>query len=424
MKQVCVLLLALLMVCAGCTGEKENSETDRENEAVLTTEELTESASVEAAAEEKGEIRFNDLEWGCSPREAEESGSLDQLQIFWDEMFDSSAPNSVGDIVFPDTSVETLEFADDSKIMYQTGYLRMLNKTGKEVQVAGYDIYEINLYFAKNVINGVVSESKEEAMFYGAKYSFDDDFTDEMAEDLRQKLTGIYGTASAQKTDRKGRWYDSWYGANDTMVVLYYNPEFQSASIRYAWKKGDEFLLKAQQAREAELAGDVSGLGTMVEPETTGVEERGFDYRYDTAEELIGSFLNAVKNQDYEEIWSMIPEEICDYAVQKEIIADREDGLNYIEHAVNDYYWVADADMTNREEFSLVIDESFQENAEGLEDYLEQRGLELSADEAVSIAFTICTEGMHNVSGSMYAFRRENRWYMISVVGDDEMFKY
>lgn len=212
---------------------------------------------------EKEEILFNNLEWGCSLAEAETSGMLDFLQIAWDEIIDVEKPKSVSSVIYPDESADKCELGEEGGISHKAMYVRLLNRTGLEVEVAGYPIFEVDLHFAKDTKDGNLLSRKEDSIFYGAEYSFQGDFTVEMLEDLKNKLFTLYGPASETGTEDivlDELEYYSWYGANDTVMVLSYYKGMKSVNLAYAWKKGDEYLKAADAIREKVNAANVKGL--------------------------------------------------------------------------------------------------------------------------------------------------------------------
>ena len=122
------------------------------------------------------------------------------------------------------------------------------------IDVAGYPIYSMNLYYTYSVENGI-SFDEGNTVMYGAQYEFEEpQDLDLMYSDLSSKLSEIYGEPSdtSNYTSPFGtkEQYTSWYGANDTSVALksYDYGDETSVYISYAWLKGDELLEEADNA--------------------------------------------------------------------------------------------------------------------------------------------------------------------------------
>ena len=76
---------------------------------------------------------------------------------------------------------------------------------------------------------------------------------------------------------------------------------------------------------------------------------------YNTPEELVEAYLNAVIDKNYEVIWNMLPKEVQDYAIDTGIIKDKEDGLKRIEYAISVCNWLVDLNLSNKESFDFEI---------------------------------------------------------------------
>ncbi len=144
----------------------------------------------------------------------------------------------------------------------------------------------------------------------------------------------------------------------------------------------------------------------------------------DTPEALIQNYLTAVKDRDFEAIWDMIPEKIRDYAIEKEIIKDKKDGLDYIYYAVNDYYWLVKLDLPARKEFDLEILGTQEEDKQSVQKYLANKGIRLVVEEALGIGCLITVDGKVTQEASFFLIKSGDTWYLTSVVGDDEIFEY
>jgi len=155
-----------------------------------------------------------------------------------------------------------------------------------------------------------------------------------------------------------------------------------------------------------------------------GKEKEAEKYRYGTMKELAESFLTAVAREDYAAIWDMLPEAIQEWAIEEEIIRDEADGLSYIRYALEDYYWLKEADLPNCESYAVGAIETGEEDANGVWKYLRDEGVQMGVDEAGGCRFTIEKPDGQQVEGSLFAIRTGDRWYLTSVAGDDEIFEY
>ena len=142
-------------------------------------------------------------------------------------------------------------------------------------------------------------------------------------------------------------------------------------------------------------------------------------------EDLIQNFLTAVKEKDYEAIWNMVPEEVQDYAVKEGIIQDKADGLRFIAFAVNDYYWLEDLDLPSCSSFSFRVLENHthEEDVEEIREWLNEYGIKLSVNDCVFMRIEVTADGRSEETW-MFLVKSGSEWYMLSVVGDDEIFEY
>lgn len=153
---------------------------------------------------------------------------------------------------------------------------------------------------------------------------------------------------------------------------------------------------------------------------------------YETPEALVDAYLHAVATKDYSAIWDMIPPAIQDYAIQAGIIKDREDGLDYIKFAVNDYHWLFDANLPAQESYSYEIGDMVESTREEMKDAQDAFNNEykptsnrLVLEGAVYIkSITITLDDGSTVDGSFWTIKTDGQWYITSVVGDDESFEY
>ena len=264
------------------SDEEDPEKSDDEED----TEESDEkSVGTPITIAEKDELRFNDLEWGCSIPEAKKSKKLDSLEINWD--FITRSLTTVSDLYTLNNSTveirrfEKYELDNPFDIIFECS-----KYSNVDVQVAGLPAKEINLFFAELVKDGKVGTSTDTTAFYGAQYKFwGDNITEDNGYALLDKLAALYGPASVKAQEIiKGynivntRYY-CWYGANDTAIILkishymkeYKNDDSWEIFLSYVWDGGNELLLEADQllsakkqseAEEAEQKekNDLSGL--------------------------------------------------------------------------------------------------------------------------------------------------------------------
>ena len=147
-----------------------------------------------------------------------------------------------------------------------------------EFEVAGYKTTDITLHFAYKVIDGVITHKEEDTLFYGAQYEFEPADSKFMIDDLKKKLSSLYGEIDEDGNRSvsniwKYEWW-IWKGADNTAVSLTweYRPDGKSKDkvwISYFTYKGDEWLRAASDGekerliREERNAADNGGLNGL-----------------------------------------------------------------------------------------------------------------------------------------------------------------
>ena len=144
----------------------------------------------------------------------------------------------------------------------------------------------------------------------------------------------------------------------------------------------------------------------------------------DSPEELVENYLAAVADEDYEAIWDMLPKQIQNYALKNRMIINKEQGLNYIAYAVNDYYWLRQMNLPYRDDYKLDIEEINELDIDEGKEYLDSVGLNILITEAVSVYFTVEVDDYYEYDADIYAIKSGGKWYLLSVAGDDEVFVY
>lgn len=146
---------------------------------------------------------------------------------------------------------------------------------------------------------------------------------------------------------------------------------------------------------------------------------------YDTPEALIGSYLKAVQEREYEVIWNMIPVQIQNYAIANGIIRDKQDGLDFIRFALNDYSVIAEMDLPSRQNiqfWSAVVD--IAEDVAVLRAFFKENRVYIVPQELLVMKIAIEADGIQSVFYMEGLIRIDDGWYLVSVVGEDELFGY
>ena len=205
--------------------------------------------SVPACAEEEDkEILFRDIEWGTSYSEVKSV----LYEYDWYEMYyEMMKTYSVDEILLGD--YEGIDFPNAGFNMIATPF------TNKEIDVAGYVTSGFYLYLAFPVVNEKMVQDEENAIFYGARYEFEPENTEMMYNDLKNKLSSLYGEPVKDKSETDlldiVTYTTVWEGVNETYVSLVTNDVSDeeelwpdSLCISYAWGKGDDYLKFASDA--------------------------------------------------------------------------------------------------------------------------------------------------------------------------------
>ena len=185
------------------------------------------------------EITFRGLPWGISLDKAKEELDIDGN--FWEsnEAFITS---------WEACKPQGYDWFDNLYLGHELSCSFYGGK--KSLNVAGYPVEYVSLYFAYGLDDGVQYDSKD-SEFYLAGYRFDVTDIRGTYEDLKEKLNSIYGEGhKAQADDSIMLWamYDEmateWCGANNTGVILYATvtkegSEFNTDSLVLCYGKTD-----------------------------------------------------------------------------------------------------------------------------------------------------------------------------------------
>lgn len=145
-----------------------------------------------------------------------------------------------------------------------------------------------------------------------------------------------------------------------------------------------------------------------------------------TTEELAKRYLDAIIKEDFEAVLSLLPDEVIEYGT-KQLDGDRKAVVDFVKYAAYDYYWLAKLPSNVDYSFEMTVEPAGMpalalSSKESI--LFEEDGVKLYVQDAAVIDLLIETGTEEPVSGSLFAFKIENRWYLISVAGDDELFTY
>ena len=202
---------------------------------------------LEEAVEEvaESEILFRGIPWGASFNEVlkafPEGAKIRDPQIkdYWyltdDMLYDESA------------------WSD--KYTGEMGcYSYVQSSTLKEMQVAGYDIEDLYLYFVfVPGDDGLLVKDKEHTALVYAYYKLEPKDPDAAYSDLLTKLTGLYGDVDLHQSKAPYISYEQslWEGGNGSKVSLV-REDYPSGShyiyIKYGFAGADELMKKAYDA--------------------------------------------------------------------------------------------------------------------------------------------------------------------------------
>lgn len=283
MKQIIATLLMITVLLCGCGNSKASIQETKEGEAAqaVAGKEIKESETIQSEQnednseiesetgvnsleengtntestvfeEEKSEIIFKDISWGTSYPEVDEKLGM------W-ELWNLSGEG------YKECSVDEILLGDYKGIDFDYSGINIISNAFKgEQEVAGYTTSEITVYFSYIPVDGYLTYDEKDTALYGAQYKFEPVNLQDMYDDLKGKLSNLYGEPS-KTTQDTDMWenqytYTYWHGANDTELVLrctdsekdttgFYEDEIY---ITYAWRNGDTLLRNASDAVKKE----------------------------------------------------------------------------------------------------------------------------------------------------------------------------
>lgn len=193
-------------------------------------------------SEKNPEILFRNNKWGASFSEVKRSypDNLHLLSPIDDKAYE----------------IEYRIFGDENAKRYDNyvGCNEILSFTlrGKDFTVAGYPVAETCVYFAYVPgENGIINHDDPETALYYAYYSIEPLDMSVVYNDLKDKLSSLYGNpVDGKMSDIGGKYetrYISWFGANDTVLSLVWNGN-KYIVIKYGWLGGNQLLKNAYDA--------------------------------------------------------------------------------------------------------------------------------------------------------------------------------
>lgn len=218
---------------------------------------------------EKVEILFNEVHFG--------SCLLDTINMLKKEdlmelsNFIMPEPVSVNSMLGIKVPLDD-RFYDNKYYNNNVGGVVRPSKSG--ISVAGYETEDCILLFSAIEKDGDYILSDEYSALYAAEYTIKPNNIKDAKEDLKTKIASIYGEPDSIREIEPNVYtvetieYIYWYGANDTVLVLYVD-DYDVLHISYVWLGGEDLLSAALNYAENQLSesaesvygnGDTSGL--------------------------------------------------------------------------------------------------------------------------------------------------------------------
>ena len=206
------------------------------------------------------EILFNNIPWGSSLVQVEDTIPGIWIYLDDDEQFTESAYSCAG--------LGTLDEYDFARGTGMTASFLNYNKP-----VGGYDVEYMHTYYAYTFPNNEINREHKNTSLYGADYELNFVDVNNAFDDLAGKLCSLYGNEYITKeitTLFDGLWTTyTWEGINSTYVSLSKyvptsglsvdNPQLK---IQYARLDGDELLKRnIEIVNNAKIQGEESIYG-------------------------------------------------------------------------------------------------------------------------------------------------------------------
>lgn len=201
-------------------------------------------STTESGSDARGVITFQEIPWDSTPKEARkilfEKGYVSSRHV-------SSFNDSSSCMLSDGTSLfyELAQYYE--KVLYGDTSFYDDNKK----KIAGYDVDTIALCYTYGIKNGKLDKKTQELISVNVELNAPD--TDAAMKDLLAKLTKVYG-----KPDAEGYSSYVWYGADDSMLLLY---DFASPTLLYS-KNNNKAYVQQMYAELGYVADedDVDGL--------------------------------------------------------------------------------------------------------------------------------------------------------------------
>lgn len=177
------------------------------------------------------EILFRNNPWSSSWQDIINS-------LYFNDNISTDAMSGYAEIGLSDWNDELILKNKDSIYVEKGGIeLMVYNPTrmdGEKIDLAGYGIFNIDMYFMYKNSSESISREGKDSVFYKAIYNLDVFNTKDAYDDIITKLTNLYGTPKKNKETRKWRVLNSkdyteynesaqWLGDNKTTVYIVRN---------------------------------------------------------------------------------------------------------------------------------------------------------------------------------------------------------
>lgn len=199
-----------------------------------------------ALAKTDKEIAFRNIPWGSSYREAVAALDKDGLSIDSGWKFDTYT-----------ATAENLIFDEFNSFDYSVGFCKTNAYDAKPLSVAGYKVEDTKAYFVfVPSTDGSFQADEENSVFFAAEYELEVKDVDAVLEDLKGKLSSLYGNDFAKKeTDfiSQTTWY-SWKDDQGNIVSLQGEKSDRRSEIHiwYTWGGANDLLQAANDRLDAD----------------------------------------------------------------------------------------------------------------------------------------------------------------------------
>ena len=203
---------------------------------------LAVGCSLSACAQEAKPITFRGVPWGTAHDEA-----LRQLQtdgVSFDTYAMSTKMKTIEDIIYDGIGFYNYDVAFYHRIGFQS----------PKFSVAGYSDADVLVYFvyAPDDSGNFTAEEKD-SVFFAAKYELDVNDVAAVREDLKAKLSSLYGEPCNEKEKTlifENTWI-TWEDEEGNLVVLgtrEYQETTREVCIWYAWGESNRLLQQSNDA--------------------------------------------------------------------------------------------------------------------------------------------------------------------------------